>query len=169
MFRAQAIRFKFPQWGQWTRNFSVSARRDEIRDIETLPQRLLPGYQGTSPCQWHSHSYWLADDLRPESRRWLLVTPESHEGDLLSLQWPAPPRNIFIVKKDFAPSVTEALVEFVKYDHNSHTRCENHLLIFLRLKSCNIYISINCHCPRTEDRRRSTFVPPIPRLLDTVW
>ncbi|BCR83784.1 NADH kinase POS5 [Aspergillus chevalieri] len=57
-------------------------RRDEIRDIESLPQRLLPGYQ------------------------------ESHEGDLLSLQWPAPPRNIFIVKKDFAPSVTEALVEF---------------------------------------------------------
>lgn len=40
---------------------------------------------------------------------------ESPEGDLLSLQWPAPPRNVFIVKKDFSPSVTESLIEFAKY------------------------------------------------------
>lgn len=49
MFRTQAIRSKLPKWGQWTRNFSVTMRRDEIRDIESLPQRLLPGYQGASP------------------------------------------------------------------------------------------------------------------------
>lgn len=41
---------------------------------------------------------------------------ESPEGDLLSLQWPAPPRNILVVKKDGAPSVTGSLVELVKYD-----------------------------------------------------
>lgn len=51
MFRTQAIRFKLPKWGQCARNFSVSARRDEIRDIEALPQRLLPGYQGVLPCR----------------------------------------------------------------------------------------------------------------------
>lgn len=41
---------------------------------------------------------------------------ESSEADLLSLQWPSPPRNIFIVKKDCAPTVTEALIEFAKYE-----------------------------------------------------
>ena len=49
MFRAQTIISKFLKWGRWTRNFSVSVHRDEIRDIETLSQRLLPGYQGASP------------------------------------------------------------------------------------------------------------------------
>ena len=35
-------------------------------------------------------------------------------GDLLSLRWPAPPRNIFVVKKDCAPEVTASLVELAK-------------------------------------------------------
>lgn len=46
----------------------------------------------------------------------LLTLIESPEGDLLSLQWPAAPQNIFLVKKDGAPSVTEALKELIKYD-----------------------------------------------------
>ena len=49
------------------------------------------------------------------------LSPESHEGDLLSLQWPTPPRNIFIVKKDGAPIVTESLIEFVKYEEKAGT------------------------------------------------
>lgn len=49
-----------------------------------------------------------------------------------------------------------------------HIHCESHVLTVLQLKSCNLYISVNGHCPRTKDRRRSTFVSPVPRLLDTI-
>ncbi|KAH8702607.1 putative mitochondrial NADH kinase POS5 [Talaromyces proteolyticus] len=68
-----------------TRLFSVSARLREIRDVQTLPRRLLPLYQ------------------------------ESGGSDLLSLQWPSPPRNILIVKKLSAPAVTRSLIEFVNH------------------------------------------------------
>ena len=50
MIRTQSPLFKLPKWGQWTRTFSVSSRRDEIRDIETLPRRLLPKYEGVHQC-----------------------------------------------------------------------------------------------------------------------
>ncbi|KAL4890425.1 putative sugar kinase [Aspergillus ambiguus] len=72
------------------RGFSSSARRYEIRDIEALPQRILPKYQ------------------------------ECQDGDLLSLQWSSPPRNIFVVKKDCAPVVTESLVEFVTHTTSTY-------------------------------------------------
>ena len=36
-------------------------------------------------------------------------------GELLSLQWPAPPRNVLLVRKDCAPTVTDSLIEFAKY------------------------------------------------------
>lgn len=68
-----------------SRSFSVSSSRREIRDIQNLPSRLLPQYQ------------------------------ESRGSDLLSLQWPAPPRNILIIKKQRAPAVTESLVEFINH------------------------------------------------------
>ncbi|KAG2412684.1 hypothetical protein HFD88_010241 [Aspergillus terreus] len=84
--RSQYARLRFfVRRTPWARNFASSSCRYEIRDIETLPQRILPKYQ------------------------------ESREGDLLSLQWPSPPRNIFVVKKDCAPAVTESLVEFVTH------------------------------------------------------
>ncbi|KAL4883086.1 ATP-NAD kinase-like domain-containing protein [Aspergillus karnatakaensis] len=67
------------------RTFSVTSRRREIRDIDSLPARLIPSYQ------------------------------ESNENDLLSLHWPAPPRNVFVVKKDCAPEVTRSLVEFISH------------------------------------------------------
>ena len=40
---------------------------------------------------------------------------ESHEGDLLSLKWPEPPRNVLLVKKESEPPVTESLVEFARH------------------------------------------------------
>ncbi|KKA18432.1 NADH kinase [Rasamsonia emersonii CBS 393.64] len=40
---------------------------------------------------------------------------ESRGSDLLSLQWPSPPRNILIVKKQSAPAVTGSLIEFVNH------------------------------------------------------
>ncbi|KAJ9384797.1 hypothetical protein DTO063F5_4495 [Paecilomyces variotii] len=72
-------------WAQWHRPFSASSSYREIRDIETLPQRYIPKYQ------------------------------ESRQSDLLSLKWPAPPRNILLVKKDSAPDVTESLIELVNH------------------------------------------------------
>ncbi|PWY70172.1 ATP-NAD kinase [Aspergillus heteromorphus CBS 117.55] len=68
-----------------TRGFSFSSRRAEIRNIDILPPRLIPRYQ------------------------------ESQVGDLLSLQWPAPPRNILVVKKDHSAAVTASLVEFANH------------------------------------------------------
>ncbi|KAL4926098.1 NADH kinase POS5 [Aspergillus undulatus] len=74
-----------------SRRFSVSSKRQEIRDIESLPARLIPRYQ------------------------------ESNENnDLLSLQWPAPPRNVFVVKKDCAPDVTRSLVEFISHTASTY-------------------------------------------------
>ncbi|KAI9824978.1 MAG: hypothetical protein M1819_000776 [Sarea resinae] len=70
---------------RWSRAFSGSASRREIRDIAELPDRLLPKYH------------------------------ETESNDLLSLQWPAPPRNIFIVKKEGVPTVRDAVIEFAKH------------------------------------------------------
>ncbi|OQE88972.1 hypothetical protein PENNAL_c0015G01848 [Penicillium nalgiovense] len=66
-------------------HFSTSRPRHEIKDIGSLSQRLIPKYQ------------------------------ESCDGELLCLQWPAPPRNIFLVRKDCAPAVTDSLIEFVNH------------------------------------------------------
>ncbi|KAE8349799.1 ATP-NAD kinase-like domain-containing protein [Aspergillus coremiiformis] len=78
-------RISIPQWTPWKRQFSFSLHYCDIKDIETLSQRLIPRYE------------------------------ESREGDLLSLQWPAPPQNIFVVKKDCVPTITESLIEFANH------------------------------------------------------
>ncbi|KAL4805996.1 ATP-NAD kinase-like domain-containing protein [Aspergillus unguis] len=83
--RAQSLRINPIRQFLCKRNFSVTSRRQEIRDINSLPARLIPSYQ------------------------------ESNENDLLSLQWPAPPRTVFVVKKDCAPEVTRSLVEFISH------------------------------------------------------
>lgn len=105
--RTRLVKFKLAGRSLWSRSFSSSSARHEIRDVETLPQRLIPRYQGVRHCL-------LSFDL-PCDFPVCLLPSESHEGDLLSLQWPAPPRNIFIAKKKRVPAVTEALIEFTKY------------------------------------------------------
>lgn len=45
----------------------------------------------------------------------LLRTEETKPFDLLSLKWPAPPRNVLITKKDNAPEITESLIEYAKH------------------------------------------------------
>ncbi|KAF8857607.1 NADH kinase-like protein POS5 [Acephala macrosclerotiorum] len=74
----------------WKRAFSYTAARREILDAENLPDRIIPRYK------------------------------ESQTSDLLSLQWPSPPRNILIIKKDRAPQVTESLIEFAKHIHSNY-------------------------------------------------
>ncbi|MCJ1353553.1 MAG: NADH kinase pos5 [Icmadophila ericetorum] len=69
----------------WRRQFSSSCRRPDIKDFRELPDRIYPSYRET----------------------------KSH--DLLSLQWPSPPRNILLVKKDTSPQATASLVEFAKH------------------------------------------------------
>jgi NADH kinase len=44
----------------------------------------------------------------------MLTGIETPSSDLLSLQWPAPPRNILMIKKEGAPAVTESLIEYAK-------------------------------------------------------
>lgn len=87
------------------RGFSTSAARLEIRDVGALSQRLIPKYRGRLiPCK-------ILRDLEADSSVFRL----ENGGELLALQWPAPPRNVLLVRKDCAPAVTDSLVEFAKY------------------------------------------------------
>ncbi|KAH6681691.1 ATP-NAD kinase-like domain-containing protein [Halenospora varia] len=79
------------------RSFSVTAARREIQDVENLPDRIIPRYQ------------------------------ESRTSDLLSLQWPSPPRHILCIKKEGAPNVTESLLEYAKHIHSNY---DNVSLVF---------------------------------------
>lgn len=88
--RLQSLRINPTRQLSWTRNFSSSLKRQEIRDVNILPERLIPSYH------------------------------ESNENDLLSLQWPAAPRNIFVVKKDCAPEVTHSLIEFISHTASTY-------------------------------------------------
>ncbi|KAJ5683589.1 NADH kinase pos5 [Penicillium macrosclerotiorum] len=47
--------------------------------------------------------------------RRLLPKYQESQGELLSLLWPAPPRNILLVRKNCAPAVTESLLEFANH------------------------------------------------------
>ncbi|KAL8948059.1 MAG: hypothetical protein Q9222_005726 [Ikaeria aurantiellina] len=72
------------------RAFSTSDSRREALNLGRLPQR-------TQPCY--------------------LETPHN---DLLSLQWPSPPRNILLVQKQSAPAATEALKQFILHIHDTY-------------------------------------------------
>ncbi|KAJ6127522.1 NADH kinase pos5 [Penicillium sp. IBT 18751x] len=45
----------------------------------------------------------------------LIPKYQESQGELLSLQWPAPPRNVLLVRKDCAPAVTDSLIEFANH------------------------------------------------------
>lgn len=79
------------------KHFSTSVPRLEIRSLDQLQRKITPRYQESQSC------------------------------DVLSLQWPAPPRNILMIKKDGAPAVTESLVEYAKHIHSNY---DNVSLIF---------------------------------------
>ncbi|TAQ86952.1 hypothetical protein B7494_g4724 [Chlorociboria aeruginascens] len=66
--------------------------RSEIQDVASLQDRIIPRYR---------------------------ANPTS---DLLSLQWPAPPRNILLITKSGAPAVTESLIEYAKYTGPVHVQ-----------------------------------------------
>ncbi|RMZ83764.1 hypothetical protein DV738_g1043, partial [Chaetothyriales sp. CBS 135597] len=42
------------------------------------------------------------------------------DDELLSLEWPEPPQNVLLVKKDHAPETTEALLEFASHVKSSY-------------------------------------------------
>ncbi|KPI42263.1 NADH kinase POS5, mitochondrial [Cyphellophora attinorum] len=41
-------------------------------------------------------------------------------NDLLSLEWPSPPRNVFLIKKDYATETSAALTEFASHVHSTY-------------------------------------------------
>lgn len=90
----------------------------------------FPGISHRAWCSQNSalgvrsfSSYRPLQKLQP-----LSVLPERrpiryHErprNDLLSLEWPEPPRNVLLVKKDCATDTTEALMEFATHIHSSY-------------------------------------------------
>ncbi|KAF1986009.1 ATP-NAD kinase [Aulographum hederae CBS 113979] len=72
------------------RCFSSTPTRREIRDINELPARIHPSYI------------------------------ETRHNDLLSLQWPSPPRNILLTKKDKSPHVTASLLEYAQHIQSTY-------------------------------------------------
>ncbi|KAI9714812.1 MAG: NADH kinase pos5 [Bogoriella megaspora] len=74
----------------WRRSFSSSTRKWLIKDVRDLPDRIYPRYQETS------------------------------NNDLLCVQWPNPPRNILLIKKDRAPAVTESVIKFAKHIQSTY-------------------------------------------------
>ncbi|KAF2149394.1 ATP-NAD kinase [Myriangium duriaei CBS 260.36] len=69
----------------WTRSFSSTRHLQEIRDLSQLERRILPSFYETA------------------------------QNDLLALQWPAPPRNVLIARKDGSKKVDAAVVEFCNH------------------------------------------------------
>ena len=49
-----------------------------------------------------------------------IAFPETPQHDLLSLQWPSPPRNVFLTKKEKAPGITASLIEYAKHIHSTY-------------------------------------------------
>ena len=82
------------------RLFSSTPQRREIRALTQLPDCIHPSYHG------------LLSSLL--STYVLLTLAETKDNDLLSLQWPSPPRNVLLVKKENNPQTTEAVIEFAK-------------------------------------------------------
>ncbi|GAM89852.1 hypothetical protein ANO11243_078910 [Dothideomycetidae sp. 11243] len=69
----------------WARAFSSTPRNSQIRDLSRLERRILPSFYETA------------------------------QNDLLALQWPAPPRNVLIARKDGSKRVDEAVVQFCRH------------------------------------------------------
>jgi NADH kinase len=72
------------------RSFSSTPSHLEIKHIRDLPSRLRPSYV------------------------------PSPTNTLLSLQWPSPPRNIFITKKKRTPKITESVIEFTSHIRSTY-------------------------------------------------
>ncbi|ORY17642.1 NADH kinase-like protein POS5 [Clohesyomyces aquaticus] len=74
----------------WRRAFSSTTPRRLIKPISELPDRTKPAYL-----------------QRPQNQ-------------LLSLQWPSPPRNILITKKKRTPGITDSLIEYSQHLHSTY-------------------------------------------------
>ncbi|GKT46175.1 NADH kinase pos5, mitochondrial [Colletotrichum spaethianum] len=76
-------------------NFSTtaSARAAEIRDVSSLPSRVIPKYRD----------------------------PPNSTSGLLSLHWPTPPRNILLMPKLRSPQVLRATIDFAKHLNSTYS------------------------------------------------
>lgn len=85
------------------RSFSTTTSRLTVLDAAKLKDRIIPSYKGEQPSATSTDFHLLTSDT------------ESRGRDLLSLQWPEPPQNILMVKKDGVAAVTESLLEYARY------------------------------------------------------
>ncbi|KAF2490538.1 ATP-NAD kinase [Lophium mytilinum] len=74
----------------WRRSFSHSSSRRVIKSLSELPARINPKYT------------------------------ETRQNDLLCLQWPSPPRNVLLTKKNNTPEITESLIEYAQHIHSTY-------------------------------------------------
>ncbi|EON66630.1 hypothetical protein W97_05876 [Coniosporium apollinis CBS 100218] len=50
----------------------------------------------------------------------LTLYTETRNNDLVCLQWPSPPRNILLTKKNNTPKITESLIEYAQHIRSSY-------------------------------------------------
>lgn len=83
------------------RTYTVSVRNLQISDVGSLSNRIIPRYKST---------------LEKRAIRGIThALSETQASDLLSLQWPSPPKNILMIKKKDVPAVTECLIQYAKF------------------------------------------------------
>lgn len=95
----------------------------------------------------------------------MLTLAETSAHNLLSLRWPRPPRNIFLVKKDNSPPATAALLEFAKHVHvtypNISIAVEEHVA-----KDLQREIPFELHTRDLSEVQTRTAVAQIPSKID---
>ncbi|RMD43528.1 hypothetical protein DV735_g1605, partial [Chaetothyriales sp. CBS 134920] len=82
-------------------------------------QQILPSSPSPRPfstsrrqCDWRP----LAELPSRRAVRYI----KQPDDELLSLEWPEPPQNVLLVKKDHAPETTKALIEFASHVKSSY-------------------------------------------------
>ncbi|KAJ9642985.1 NADH kinase pos5 [Coniosporium tulheliwenetii] len=66
---------------------------------------------------------------------------ETRNNDLICLQWPSPPRNILLTKKNNTPKITESLVEYAQHIRSSYPGVH---LLFERHAAEEVHERLTC-------------------------
>ncbi|KAL8991585.1 MAG: hypothetical protein Q9177_000046, partial [Variospora cf. flavescens] len=94
--------------GQGSEPSTDAASMDPILSVASFANKL----RSTSIASSERYS------LHKDDKRGL-TSAETRHNDLLSLQWPSPPRNILLVQKRNASVTSEALKEFARHIHDT--------------------------------------------------
>lgn len=85
--------------------------------------------------------------------------------DLLCLQWPSPPQNIFLTKKNNSPTISESLIEYAKHIHSEYANIN---LILEPHAANEIHKSLPFPIYTTSTSARDKAVPALHEKVDLI-